>query len=112
LKVLFVDNDSVSLTLYKYFFKSNKKIEVITVNSTIEALKILENDNEIKVVISDYMMPKMSGIEFLNEVNKKYNVKKIMITGYTELEYKENPIWDYFLTKPVSLNELSNVILN
>jgi DNA-binding NtrC family response regulator len=112
MKVLFVDNDSISLTLYECFFKFKKEIEVITINSSEEALKILEKDQNINVVVSDYMIPKMSGIDFLNEVNKKYNVKKIMITGYPELKNIDNPVWDYLLIKPINLDELMKIILN
>ena len=58
-------------------------------NSPTEALEFLK-DNKPDLVVSDFMMPDMNGLEFLKEVNKLYpEVSKILLTGYAD---KENAI--------------------
>ena len=47
-------------------------------------------DNPPALVISDFAMPKMDGVEFLSKVNEIYpEVSKIILTGYAD---KENAI--------------------
>lgn len=49
---------------------------------------ILEND--VDIVVSDYLMPEMDGISFLAEVKKiKSEIPRIILTGYAD---KENTI--------------------
>jgi response regulator RpfG family c-di-GMP phosphodiesterase len=58
-------------------------------NSPKEALEFLK-ENKPDLVISDFMMPDMNGLEFLTEVKKLYpEVSKILLTGYAD---KENAI--------------------
>ena len=47
-----------------------------------EALDILEN-NKVDVVISDIVMPRMSGVEMLEIITAEYPmIRTIMMTGY------------------------------
>ena len=58
-------------------------------NSPNEALEYL-NNNAPDIVISDFLMPEMNGIDFLREVKKLYpDVSTILLTGYSD---KENAI--------------------
>jgi CheY-like chemotaxis protein len=53
-----------------------------------EALNLVKN-NPFKIVISDYMMPKMDGIEFLNILKNEFpNIKRVMLTANTDHEFE------------------------
>jgi len=73
------------------------------------ALKMME-DNHYDVIISDIMMPKMTGIEFLRKIREiKPDQQVIMITSSSDIKYSIEAIklniYDYII-KPIDFNEL------
>ncbi len=81
-----------------------------------DALEILDANNEIKIILSDMVMPGMNGLELLEKIHlKDHRNVVIMITGYTELEStieaKKLGAHDY-LMKPVDLNKLDASLKN
>jgi len=83
--------------------------DVIEFRNAIDALKKL--DDSIDLIITDITMPKMDGIDFVKELNGKYEV--IMITGNATLnraiEALRLGVKD-FLTKPFEIEELFEAI--
>ena len=83
--------------------------DVVEFRNAIDALKKL--DDSVDVIVSDITMPKMDGIEFVKELNGKYEV--IMITGNATLnkaiEALRLGVKD-FLTKPFEIEELIDAI--
>ena len=73
IKILYVDDEEPNLYLFKYNF--SKYFEVFTANRGSEALEVLNEQHDIKVVISDMKMPLMSGIEFIKK-NKRPTVQR------------------------------------
>jgi len=66
--------------------------EVITACNGTEGLEQLEK-HRIKVVMSDEMMPGMSGTEFLTEVKKRRpETIRIMLTGHASIEAAMNAV--------------------
>ncbi|MCG8569764.1 MAG: hybrid sensor histidine kinase/response regulator, partial [Spirochaetes bacterium] len=79
-----------------------------------EALKILCNSH-IDMIISDYQMPRMNGIELLRIVRKKYpSILRFILTGQADLKatiQAINEIQVYqFLTKPWNNQDLKLII--
>ncbi|MHA1226828.1 MAG: response regulator [Candidatus Hodarchaeales archaeon] len=61
--------------------KINPQLKVKTCNSGIEALELFESEN-FDAIVSDYQMPVMSGLEFLEKVRKKdKDIPFIIFTG-------------------------------
>ena len=82
-------------------------------NNPVEALAA-ENISNYALVITDMKMPKMNGIEFLQEIRKKgLFVPVIVITGYGTVESAVDAMklgaTDYIM-KPVSLDALKKII--
>ncbi|AMO56708.1 hypothetical protein GZ77_03000 [Endozoicomonas montiporae] len=77
-----------------------------------EALAILQQDRTVRIVISDWMMPEMDGIELLKTIRSseiEHYTYFILLTGKTEREAViegMNCGADDFLTKPVNFEEL------
>jgi sigma-B regulation protein RsbU (phosphoserine phosphatase) len=81
--ILFVDDEELLLSSYQMLF--DDEYEVYLANSAEEALVCLEKRN-FAVVVSDYDMSGMNGIEFLNIVRKKYpDTIRILLTGYSDI---------------------------
>lgn len=79
--------------------------KVVTAESGTEALQILEDNRHIRVVISDYRMPNMTGGELLTKIKQRFSdVIGIMLTGYADIEsviaaLNSGAVYKY-LTKP------------
>lgn len=64
--------------------------EVLSFNSPLEALEALDEKNAPDIVISDFLMPEMDGIVFLQTIRNRYpDTTLILLTGYAD---KENAI--------------------
>ncbi len=53
--------------------------------SGVEALELLEKE-PADMVLSDHLMPRMTGLELMREVHQRYpNTLRIILTGYADL---------------------------
>jgi len=87
--IVVVDDDKIITSAFKTLLKVEGFEGGHFFNSALDALDFLK-ENKPDIVISDFLMPNMNGLEFLKEVNKMYpEVSKIILTGYAD---KENAI--------------------
>lgn len=88
-KIVIVDDERIITDTLKMLLSLEFTDEIQTFNSPIEALEFIQH-NGADVVLSDFLMPQMNGIEFLTQVKKivPYTCM-IMLTGYAD---KENAI--------------------
>jgi adenylate cyclase len=112
-KLLVVDDEPDNLDLlYRTFYR---QFQVLRADSGFEALKVLEQQPDIAVIISDQRMPGMSGTEFLSQTAAKYpNIIRIILTGYTDVEdlvdaINEGRVFKY-VTKPWDDTHLRSVV--
>ncbi|MGA3083979.1 MAG: response regulator [Thermodesulfobacteriota bacterium] len=108
-KILLVDDEphvaeALKRTLHREPF------EILSAGSAKEALQILARE-PIDVVISDEMMPGMSGSEFLAVVYRNYpEIIRIMLTGHANLNVAVRAINEghiyRFLMKPCNEQEI------
>jgi len=111
--ILFVDDDENILHVFKRDF--GKKYNVNTACSGFEALELIKSNKIFQIIISDYKMPGMNGIEFLEEVRKiSPRSIKIVLTGYADLQIcidavNKGNIFRFY-TKPVEHTKLENGI--
>ncbi|MEC9492669.1 sigma-54-dependent transcriptional regulator [Flexistipes sp.] len=101
-KIFVVDDERYTLDFFEALL-INENVQVFKFRSPIEAFKAVEK-NEPDLIISDIVMPEMSGLEFLEELNKKYPyITVILVTAYASIEKAVQAIkkgaFD-FLTKP------------
>ncbi len=82
MKILFVDDDKGLLDQAEYVLeKENENFDVIPVESSEEALDYLEG-NDVDIIVSDYKMPGMDGLELLETLrDKEYDIPFIIFTG-------------------------------
>ena len=114
-KILYIDDEVENLSGFKYAFR--KDYEILTAISAEEGLKILSNEKEIKVLITDQRMPKISGTQLLKKVAKDFpNILRIILTAYTDVQeiieaINKGRIYQ-FIRKPWDREEVKIIIDN
>ncbi|MBN2041907.1 MAG: response regulator [Spirochaetes bacterium] len=112
-KILFVDDDENLLNALKRMLRKKiKEWNMAFVLSAQEALNHLENDR-CQVVVSDYKMPGMNGLDLFVKIKEKYpEIKRIILSGQSEAEIfdKAKEIAHEYITKPCSPDELVSII--
>jgi two-component system response regulator YesN len=78
-----------------------------------EALYILKNHN-VDIVITDIHMPGISGLEFVQYINKNWSKTKcILLSGYADFQYAQEAIQHQvaeYLVKPISNGKLIKAV--
>ncbi|WP_282038321.1 response regulator [Saccharicrinis aurantiacus] len=80
--ILYVDDEPINLQLFK--INLGNKYNIFTANSGSNALEVLAQfKKQINVIVSDFRMPKMNGIELINTAKLKYpSINCYMLTGF------------------------------
>ena len=116
-KVLVVD-DSMVIRKQMKGMLDNLFFKVITVAHGEEALGMLEAHPDISLVVTDYNMPVMNGLELTNEIRKTYKKDELGIIALSSNEDEEiNAMFlksgaNDYITKPFSKEEFSCRINN
>jgi len=83
-KVLLVDDDAMVLAGLKRQLRNQFRID--TALSGEEALKQVQENGPYAVIVSDFMMPGMNGVEFLSYVKKTSpDTVRMMLTGSADM---------------------------
>jgi two-component system NtrC family sensor kinase len=83
-RILCVDDERNVLRALERIFIDDD-YEILTASSGEQGLEILKELPQVKVVISDYRMPGMNGVEFLKEVFKTQpETIRIVLSGYAD----------------------------
>ena len=114
--ILIVDDEEIITFSLSMQLSLCTTLNVLTSNDPVKALTLIR-ENDIDLVISDYLMPNMNGIGFLTEAKKiKEDIIMILLTGYAD---KENVIKAvnqvgvyYYIEKPWDNDTLLKVIYN
>lgn len=114
-KILIVDDDDSFLSSMRRIMRSH--FEIVTTTDPVQALKIIEYQGPFAVVISDFRMPFMNGIELFSKIhNFDKNIQRIMLTGCAELQMAIDAInhgkITAFLTKPTPASSIRLVVLD
>jgi signal transduction histidine kinase/CheY-like chemotaxis protein len=108
--VLIVDDMQTSLDSLRLILE-DAGIKVRTATSGSEALDVLRDNPQISAVITDVMMPGMSGIELAEKITvKNPGLPVVLVTGYSErLEAGAKLSWPV-VSKPFQYAELINAL--
>ena len=115
--ILLVDDEKDILDLFSEYLTS-KGFNTISFDNPVNALKYFyQNQSNCSLVITDYKMHQMSGIDLIKKIKEKdtdYKIKTIVISAFIKdnLPYDKSYITmiDKILEKPVYLDRLRKVI--
>ena len=116
-KILLVDDSMVIRSRMKTMLE-NLFFQVITVAHGEEALAILENHTDVSLIITEYQMPVMNGLDLTFAIRKAYTKDDLSIIALSENQddeisalFLKNGANDY-IKKPFSKEEFSCRINN
>ena len=111
--VMLVDDEVENINVLRQLLESH--FQIITGLNGAEALKMIDNmvdPKQIQLIISDQRMPKVTGVEFLEQiVDRMPDTIRIILTGYSDTQVIIDAINKAklykFMTKPFDPVELS-----
>jgi response regulator RpfG family c-di-GMP phosphodiesterase len=116
IRVLLVDDEQLILNTLKRLFMDSG-FDILTAESGEEGLEVLKNDPPIHIIVSDYRMPGMNGVEFLKIVSIQWpETIRIVLSGYADTANVVAAINDgqifKFIPKPWNDEDFKNIVMN
>ncbi|MFB9324593.1 response regulator [Paenibacillus aurantiacus] len=116
MKLLIVDDEWIiadSLSAMEEWRERNLDVAGIAHNG-YDAIRMLEHDDEIRIVISDIRMPDMDGLQLLQYIyEEKPGTHVILISGYEDFAYARTAL-KYgakgYILKPIDTDELLEAV--
>ncbi|WP_347987165.1 SpoIIE family protein phosphatase [Methylomonas sp. AM2-LC] len=113
-KILFVDDEENILSMFRRTL--GREYDLYTCKSAAEALALIEDHSDFAVIVSDYSMPSINGMDFLMQSRHLTpDTVFIMLTGNMELDIAIKTINEInifrYLPKPFPTDELRKVII-
>jgi DNA-binding response OmpR family regulator len=111
-RLLVIDDSEETVEGLYHFF--NKKFDVSTASNGLDGLKYFEEDAQgFDLVITDLVMPDISGVGVISIIKKKYpGIPVIAITGWGEQPgaLATEAEADVVLAKPFELSEIDAAV--
>ena len=110
-RILVVDDDSSVLQMLT---RALGAYELALARDGIEALAIASRHPTLDLIITDYLMPEMTGDELIARIREhRPHLKALVITGHGDLLDRESPDWwksEPHLTKPFRIQALRDAV--
>lgn len=110
MNILVVDDEMVMLDSIKIGLTNNGHQVFIALNAIQALEQLASQDQRIDLVITDHLMPEMTGLELLKAIRESHpDLPVIIITAYAETSLVIDALnnhCDSFITKPFSLDQL------
>lgn len=114
--LIYLDDEEINLILFNEMFK--RDFEIFTTTNPNTAIEHVRN-NQLDYVLTDQLMPYMTGVEFLKELKNQEiseDSMKVIISGFTQEgevdEALETHLIDHFVSKPWSYQNLKDLLLS
>ena len=111
-RIMVVDDEAANLESLEYTL--GKAYPVSAYTDAREALGAIDQGEDISVIISDYRMPNMSGVDFKALQSRGHPAIRVMLTGFAALDNVIAAINDCnvykYVTKPINGPDLLEVV--
>ncbi len=115
-RIVVVDDDTLVTSSLSSFFSLELDVDPIVFNESPRAAGYLV-ENQVDMVISDFLMPELDGIQLLHAAREAQpEVPRVLLTGYADKENAIKAINDVgvfqYLEKPWENEQLRQVVIN
>ena len=113
-RVLLVDDNTLNLKVASKLLEKYN-LNIVTVDNGFSCIEKIKAEEKFDLILMDDMMPKMSGVEKLNELKKinGFCTSVVALTANAISGMKEKYIklgFNDYLAKPIDKNELESII--
>ena len=115
-RVLLVDDEEPNLRVTERYLSAFYEVDTaLSGQEALAKIEALTDGEEYSAIITDHVMPKMTGIELCVELNqRRHRAPRIILTGFAELNsviagINDGNIFGY-LTKPVEKSTLLSTV--
>lgn len=112
--ILCIEDDLSTNFIYEAIFKDSIKTLIFAENGEDGYKAYLEND--VDIIITDYFMPKLNGIEMIKKIRKKDSkIPIILVSSIEDLDVIKSAIGLHihnFIEKPVKTSRLVDAVIN
>ena len=119
--ILLVDDEKDILFLYREWLKSDG-YKIVSFDNPVDALSFLNKDDDISncsLIITDYKMPQMSGLDLIKKIREKdlnSIIKTMIVSAYVKDDLLKDNSYiqriDKIIEKPVDVDTLKNEVTN
>ena len=115
-RIVVVDDEELITNTLRNFLFVELEVDPVTFNKPKEAAAYLA-ENEVDLIISDFLMPEMDGIQLLSSARTSQpHAPRVLLTGYADKEnaikaINEVQLYQY-VEKPWDNAQLKNIIKN
>jgi len=111
--ILFIDDEKNFLEVFKaYFVKDNFNVKVAS--SAKDGLKVLQQNEDIEIVITDFQMPDMNGMDLFYKIRETHpDIPVILLTAYGSIDQAVEALKSgifYYFKKPVDFLKMKIII--
>ena len=113
MKILYVDDETINLDLFQMIYKDTNN--VLLAENGQDGLKIVKQNADVQLIISDMHMPDMDGIYFIEKVKEtNQNIPCFILSGYQRneriIDALNSGLISYYLMKPFGKKNLEMII--
>jgi len=113
-KILVVDDEIDLQDLIRQKFRKqikSKEYDFVFALNGLEALKIIESEQDVDMILSDINMPEMDGLTLLTHIHDRAPlIKSVMVSAYGDMDNIRTAMnrgaFD-FVTKPINFDDLN-----
>jgi CheY-like chemotaxis protein len=113
-RILIAEDEPIMRSMIREIINSFVSADITEVDDGEEALSLVEQGYKYHLIVSDWMMPKMTGISLLRTLRGRGdNTPFAMLTSRSDVDSivaAQNDGVDAFITKPVSTEEIKRKI--
>ena len=111
--ILYVDDEKLNLFVFGSTFKG--EFEVVTAENGQEAIDIIENNQKVDFVISDFKMPEMNGMKLINEIKRiRPSMPCMLLSGFEKTEEVnvalKNGLLVNYMMKPFQKEKIIEIV--
>jgi len=116
MKTLVVDDFATMRKIVKNVLRQINITNVTEAENGKQAIEILRADPAYELIVSDWIMPEMTGIEFLKACKEDENIKKVPFVMVTAEAQKDSVLEaikagvDNYIVKPFTPDKLQEAI--
>lgn len=82
--ILIVDDEEMVITSVRAFLQLETEYRIMGITSPEEAVRFLET-NPVEVIVSDYLMPRMNGLQLLAKAKElQPEAARVLLTGHSD----------------------------